>query len=59
MEKGGKNPCDLCKRKGCCFDCALNGYTEKYECAEHECFLNYEGSCMIGLYERCGAWEGT
>lgn len=58
MEERGKNPCDLCKRRGgCCFDCALNVYAEKSECAEHDCFLNYEGSCMIGLYEYCGAWR--
>ena len=52
-----ENPCDLCKRKGCCYDCALHGYPEKFQCTEYGCFLNYEGSCLIGLYERCGAWK--
>ncbi len=53
----GKNPCDVCRRSEC-IDCALIVYATKFECCSYECFLNYEGSCMIGLYDECGAWEG-
>ena len=57
MDHDCLNPCDLCKQKGCPSDCALHGYTKNHECTEYQCFLNYEGTCMVGLYERCGAWE--
>ena len=57
MDQDCINPCDLCKREGICYDCALNGYTDYHNCTEYRCFLNYEGICMVGLYERCGAWE--
>lgn len=52
-----KNPCDLCKREGCEYDCALHGDHKNFQCTEYDCFLNYEGNCLIGLYERCGAWK--
>ena len=57
-----RNPCDLCKQNNCydCdsdFECAFRGFTAKYHCSEYQCFLNYEGTCMVGLYDRCGAWE--
>ena len=61
MDHDTRNPCDLCKRK--ChdvdsdFECAFERYTGKYHCSEYQCFLNYEGSCMVNLYDRCGAWE--
>lgn len=57
VEEGGVNPCDTCKREMDCFDCAFGGYTDKHECCNHDCFLNYEGSCMVGVYDRCGAWQ--
>lgn len=59
MDHDCKNPCDLCKKKDCDydFDCAFGGIAKNYTCAELQCFLNYEGSCMVELYERCGAWE--
>ena len=59
MDLDTRNPCDLCKRK--ChdvdFECAFDVFTGTYYCSEYKCFLNYEGSCMVGLYDRCGAWE--
>lgn len=60
MDQDCKNPCDLCKKQDLCrLDyCALSVYSRKCECTQYQCFLNYEGSCMIGLYENCGAWEG-
>ena len=64
MDHDTRNPCDRCKRKKCfdddddsAFECALFGHTRKSNCSELQCFLNYDGSCMIGLYDRCGAWE--
>ena len=59
MDLDSKNPCDLCKQNCLEFECALYGHPRKYSCSEWECFLNYEGTCMVGLYERCGAWEDT
>ena len=64
MDHDTRNPCDLCKRKKCFdvdddsdFACALGGFTSNYHCSEYQCFLNYEGKCMVSLYDRCGAWE--
>lgn len=52
------NPCDLCKhRNDCTDDCALDVYARKYSCTQYDCFINYEGSCALGFYENCGAWE--
>lgn len=53
---GSKHPCDICHRSEC-EDCALIVCPTKHECCNYECFLNYEGSCSIGLYDECGAWE--
>ena len=60
MDQDCKNPCDLCKKNGFCGleFCALAVYPCNNECAQYQCFLNYEGNCMIGLYDNCGAWEG-
>ena len=57
MDHDTRNPCDLCKKD--CFgeECALNVHAREYNCTQLQCFLNYDGSCMIGLYEHCGAWE--
>lgn len=38
------------KRKSWC--------VSKYLCTQHDCFVNYEGTCTLGFYENCGAWEG-
>lgn len=52
------NPCDLCKnRDDCIDDCVLDVYSSKYYCSQYDCFVNYEGTCTLGLYENCGAWE--
>lgn len=59
MADSGMNPCDLCKRyRVDCEDCALDRLAAtKFKCAEDKCFINDEGSCLLGLYERCGAWK--
>lgn len=57
--ESGKNPCDLCKREFCDAVCSLYRYSKKFQCTEYDCFINYEGSCLIGLYENCGAWKGN
>ena len=56
MEK--KHPCDTCPRASDCSDCALNPDTEAYECLNYECAHEYEGTCLLGIYSRCGAWKG-
>jgi hypothetical protein len=53
-----RNPCDLCQKVCHETECALNCFTREYQCEQLKCFLNYEGSCMISLYDNCGAWEG-
>ena len=52
------NPCDTCDRESC-FDCALYCNSSEYECCNDICFLNYEGNCQIGVYDKCGAWRKT
>lgn len=57
----GKNPCDVCDRPCEClsgYDCIFDVYARKYECRNDECFMNYEGMCVVSAYENCGAWEG-
>lgn len=53
---GGQNPCDLC-RMASCDGCVLDAYTHERVCGTADCMLYYEGACVLGLYERCGAWE--
>ena len=49
-----ENPCNVCSRKYC-DDCVLERMCNKcYECQAYKCFLNYEGSCMLSLYDDCG-----
>lgn len=57
MSEKSANPCDLCKKKEC-EDCVFDVYAREIECVQYGCFINYEGSCLLGLYERCGAWKG-
>lgn len=52
----GKNPCDVCDTEHC-DDCALNIYALEHECCNYQCFLNYDGTCIISLFEKCGAWK--
>lgn len=40
-----------------CTDLAVSG-ARHVKAKQLGCFLNYEGSCMISLYDNCGAWEG-
>ena len=51
MEK--RHPCDTCPRTSDCFDCALNPDTQAYECLNHGCAHEYEGTCLLGIYSRC------
>ena len=56
----GKNPCDVCKNpcnKLFDYNCIFDVYAQKYECTNYECFINYEGACLLGAYENCGAFE--
>lgn len=50
-----KHPCDLCKKTDCC-ECVLIVYNREYECHNGECFVNHDGSCLLGFYEKCGAF---
>lgn len=57
------NPCDLCQNRDICADdtdnrCVLAVYARKNNCTQYDCFINYDGSCSLGFYENCGAWEG-
>lgn len=49
-----RNPCDICMKEEC-EDCVLNIiYSKKYQCNASKCFLNYEGTCNISIYDVCG-----
>ena len=54
MEK--LNPCDCCRLRKC-GDCVLDGHDGG--CFNEKCFINFEDThtCLLGLYEDCGAWE--
>lgn len=52
------HPCDLCNHGDKCFEigCLLEQmYNLVNVCQQYDCFLNYEGSCKIGFYDKCGA----
>lgn len=53
-----KNPCDLCEKGGKCEDCLFDVYATEIDCVQYDCFINYEGTCLLSLYENCGAWKG-
>lgn len=53
-----RHPCDICGYKDKCFDirCNLHQiYNRVNVCQQYDCFLNYEGSCKISVYDKCGA----
>lgn len=52
-----KHPCDTCPRTRDCVDCALDPDIAAYECVNYECAYEYEGTCMLGIYSRCGAYK--
>ena len=61
MSMDGRNPCDVCEQHaGCGFevDCVFNCYPRMYICCNYDCFLNYDGDCLMAVFERCGAWKG-
>lgn len=57
MEK--KHPCDACPRTGDCFECALYPDYTVNECVNYECAHEYEGTCLLGIYSRCGAHKAS
>ena len=57
LKRSTNNPCDVCKKEEC-DDCVLKTFPRHNICGNRDCFLNYEGSCVLTLYENCGAWEG-
>ena len=54
----GDNPCNICGFTDC-DDCVLHRYNKKNVCEAYDCFCNYEGSCLLGLYDdcRCREWH--
>ena len=57
MEK--KHPCDACPRTGDCFECAQYPDHTVNECVNYECAHEYEGTCLLGIYSRCGAHKAS
>jgi len=58
----GENPCNICRNKDNCgdTDCVLNRiWSKELYCKAYECFLNYEGSCLLSLYDDCGCRKGA
>ena len=48
------HPCNICQHNDCPYDCVWNTfYIKKYECNIYDCFMNYEGSCSGGFYDKC------
>lgn len=53
-----EHPCNICRHADKCFEisCPLRDrYNHVYVCQQYDCFLNYEGSCKIGFYDKCGS----
>jgi hypothetical protein len=53
-----EHPCNICQHSDKCFEigCPLeNGYNLVNVCQQYDCFLNYEGSCKISVYDKCGS----
>ena len=54
-----RNPCDVCSNisiEKCSF-CSFGHYTSEYQCCNWDCFLNYEGDCIVSVFDNCGAWK--
>lgn len=56
----GENPCNIChadcenalgEDESCIFHMRFN---KTYQCAAYKCMANYEGTCLLDLYDDCG-----
>lgn len=60
----GDNPCNICHAdcetvlggdEYCGNSCMFyQQYNKVYTCEAYDCFVNYEGSCLLSLYDNCG-----
>lgn len=51
----GENPCNICNADCYETDCVLNRIYHNVEyCKAYDCFVNYEGNCLLCLYDDCG-----
>ena len=53
-----EHPCNVCRHGDKCFEirCSLRQrYNQVTTCQQYDCFLNYEGACKIGAYDKCGS----
>lgn len=52
----GENPCNICNQQDCDkADCVLHRvYNKVYYCEVYDCMLNYEGNCLLDLFDDCG-----
>ena len=53
-----EHPCNICGFRDKCHDmeCPLDQICNKINCCQqYDCFLNYEGSCKISIYDDCGS----
>ena len=55
---GQKNPCNCCSAESC-EGCILNRFNKRFECQNDKCMENYEGTCLISIYDDCKAWKGV
>ena len=56
VQDGKHHPCNVCPNhvetcEGCIFDPPFRGSS----CENTECFLNYDGGCLIHMDEKCKA----
>ena len=56
-----QHPCNLCKKQNCNVgdeDCIFYlRFNRQYECAAWDCIVNYEGTCLLELYDACGCCQ--
>lgn len=56
MDKSGQHPCNICGFVDC-DECIMHRYNENYVCEAYECFCNYDGGCLLNMYDDCRCRE--
>lgn len=56
MAESGQHPCNICGFVDC-DECIMHRYNERYVCEAYDCFCNYEGGCLLNMYDDCKCRE--
>ena len=51
----GENPCNICEMNCDEMECVFHRiYNKCNYCKAYDCMANYEGDCLLGLFDDCG-----